>query len=250
MSSTSENTEAPDPGYLGQPLTFMIDIETQGLLYGAPILSVGIAAYVGVHQEEPIIARELYPVIHSEQKHRIDPATMAFWLDNPARAKAYSELLAKRSSEPDLLTPEALADALHEFSRAAISNHNSDILGNNPPASNYSVEWWCKGPHFDIAHLDVYLHPYVGPWKFYNVRDYRTILSELSPEGEPIRADETKSHMAEYDAVRQLSNLVEIRRRQYHIQAMADNYIRSQELAVQDLPPDDSDLLGETDVTA
>lgn len=267
------------------PLMFMVDIETQGTLLGTPILSVGVAAYLGTHRKdtEPgvagIISNEYYPAHTVESHKRIRPETMQWWMDDPVRRANYLSIMKARDAGP-VSSPEQLSQALALFQLEAIEQYNEAIPGNLPPASVHNAQWWCKGPHFDISHLDVFLHPYSAPWRFYGVRDYRTYLKEVNEGLEPIDQDPAKVHTAEGDACHQLLNLVAIKEHMERVWQAAEQTWSSPKTEAEpppaqiteplaqsgstpaplpvgsdpdpfaipelDLPPDDSDLLGDS----
>jgi len=168
-------------------LNVMIDLETLGTSPAAPILSIG-AVYFDPDTGE--LGPELHVKLDFEEAcedRKIDPATVKWWLCQSDEAR--SALLDDQEGFPIIFKEEAL-DLLSEF----IHMVNGD------------AKVWGNGATFDISMLED-LYRQLGekiPWKFYNVRDVRTVvaLAEgiVDRSGTPF---EGTQHNALADAVHQ-----------------------------------------------
>jgi hypothetical protein len=157
----------------------MIDIETIGVAPGATVLTIAAQSF------DPFgtgyYPRHYYARIslESQENRTIDDSTLDWWATQPAivREEAFND-------EGRVPLDQAL-DELGKLIR------NSKFL-------------WCQGPTFDCTILE---HAYKSyhkplPWKYYMVRDSRTVFS-LWPD-QPIPPT---SHHALEDCRRQIGML-------------------------------------------
>lgn len=163
----------------------MIDLETLGTTTDSAILSIGAVRF----NEEEIDDKGFYRVITIESnqaaKRRINADTLRWWLNQSDKAKAVF-------NDP---AAAALFEALGDL---------VDYIGVNKD----NVRVWGNGADFDIAML---AHAYMQeecdtPWKFYNVRCFRTVknLSRVQNVPKPVNQG---AHNALFDAVAQAQHL-------------------------------------------
>jgi hypothetical protein len=126
----------------------MIDLETMGLVPGAAIVSIGAVVF------DPRINRVTKNTFYREldwasQGRQIDPNTQQWWTGRVAGAKA-------------------ALDGLDDLD-AALADLTSWLPRDCKP--------WGNGATFDISMLEnaYRQHNIAIPWKFWNVRDCRTI---------------------------------------------------------------------------
>ena len=129
----------------------MVDIETLGTTPDAAIISLG-AVWFDPRSDE--MGAELYRVIDPRQRRHIDPDTVLWWFGQPSGSNPF----ARRAAMHPL--PDALED-LSVF-----------IAQNTGP-----VRLWSQGAAFDGVLLEDAFrqHGRVAPWKFWDVRDTRTV---------------------------------------------------------------------------
>lgn len=167
-----------------KPNHVMIDLETMGLTPGSAIVSIGAVIF------DPRINRvsknTFYRELDWEDQNRIiDPKTLEWWQGKAPEAKAALNGL------------DSLDDTLVEL-----------------------AEWlprdckpWGNGPGFDITMLeDAYRQCGIEiPWKFWNVRDCRTIkdLYESSRGGYDKKSGGTLHHALD-DAIFQAQYVCEM----------------------------------------
>ena len=157
----------------------MIDIETIGVAPGATILTIAAQSFdpfgTGYYPQHYYARVSL----ESQENRTIDESTLEWWATQPAEVR--EEAFAEEGRVP-------LDQALDELGRLI---WNSKFL-------------WCQGPTFDCTILE---HAYKSyhkplPWKYYMVRDSRTVFS-LWPD-QPIPST---SHHALEDCRRQIGML-------------------------------------------
>ena len=157
----------------------MIDIETIGVAPGATILTIAAQSFdpfgTGYYPQHYYARVSL----ESQENRTIDESTLEWWATQPAEVRV--EAFAEEGRVP-------LDQALDELGRLI---WNSKFL-------------WCQGPTFDCTILE---HAYKSyhkplPWKYYMVRDSRTVFS-LWPD-QPIPPT---SHHALEDCRRQIGML-------------------------------------------
>lgn len=157
----------------------MIDIETIGVAPAATILTIAAQSFdpfgTGYYPQHYYARISL----ESQENRTIDESTLEWWATQPAEVR--EEAFADNNRVP-------LDQALDELGRLI---WNSKFL-------------WCQGPTFDCTILE---HAYKSyhkplPWKYYMVRDSRTVFS-LWPD-QPIPPT---SHHALEDCRRQIGML-------------------------------------------
>lgn len=159
--------------------SLMIDIETIGVAPGATILTIAAQSF------DPFgtgcYPRHYYARIslESQENRTIDDSTLEWWATQPA-------VVQEEAFNDEGRVP--LDQALDELGKLI---WNSKFL-------------WCQGPTFDCTILE---HAYKSyhkplPWKYYMVRDSRTVFS-LWPD-QPIPPT---SHHALEDCRRQIGML-------------------------------------------
>lgn len=160
-----------------KPIDFVLDIETLGTTPGATILE--ISAWCGAQGIDFLIDPNSHP-----GKFELD--TLLWWAtvpEKPAKQRAFD-------SSADRYGLEIALNRLNDF----IKENEPDYF------------WGCS-PDFDYKHLEYwYKHFQIEiPWKYYQLRDVRTIRDFLTRE----RIDELEGraggigeckHMASYDA--------------------------------------------------
>ncbi len=155
----------------------MIDIESLGTTPGSAILSIGVVMFgpagLGETFHAPVLLQSCTAVGLT-----IDPNTIAWWMQqsDTARAAAFRD------------DAEALAVVLYRF-----STWFTEVHAERP---------WCHGATFDVPVLEAAYKAcgIVPPWKFWNVRDTRT-LYELA--GVKVDRNEGTHHNALDDALAQ-----------------------------------------------
>lgn len=161
-----------------KPVDLIIDIETLGTEPGATILEIG--AWSGANGLNLLID----PNSH---QGKIELGTMLWWATVPDKA-AKENVFGENEKR---LTLEAAIDRLNQF----IEEIEPDYF-------------WGNSPDFDFGHL-AYWYKHFNkkiPWKYYQLRDVRTIKDFLTQE----KLDELKArapvrvggclHMADCDA--------------------------------------------------
>lgn len=172
----------------------MIDIETMGQTPSAPIIAIGAC-------EICALPETFYRVINLESACEaggvIDPATVLWWLRQPAEAR-------------DEFKPgdgDEIPDVLLSFTR---------WLGAICPDMNQLVVW-ANGASFDFPILTESFRRcgMPRPWHFWNERDYRTIKA-LYPH---LKADQRLGkHNALNDALTQAEHLNWLLYRQHQLE--------------------------------
>jgi hypothetical protein len=156
----------------------MIDIEGLGTGPDAAILTIAAQSFdpfSNTHYDRHYYARI---TLESQENRRIQDDTLAWWATQP---EAQAEAFAEEDRIP-------LDQALDELYRLAWQH---DYI-------------WAQGPTYDINILEHAYKSYnkTQPWKFYRVRDSRTVLS-LWPE----RPVPPTSHHALEDTRKQINVL-------------------------------------------
>ena len=164
-------------------LNVMIDLETLGTKPDAPILSIGAVYF---DPDTGLFGCKFHvklDFIEACKDRQIDPATVEWWMGQSDEART------------------ALTDPGEGYSKHDALYHLSAFLDNEG-----DVKVWGNGATFDISMLeDLYRQLDTSiPWKFYNVRDVRTIVA--AAEGIVDRKDipfDGIKHDALADAVHQ-----------------------------------------------
>lgn len=156
----------------------MIDLETMGLNEDAPIVSIGAVIFDPRHFK---VSNETFYVEldwRSQGRCEPDSETKLWWSNQSNEAKISLE------------GKGVLEDALFDLQLFM-------------PSSDVKV--WGNGPTFDITKLDhaYRQHNMDVPWKFWNIRDCRTIrdIYESKRGGLSVNGDTSGAHNALQDAV-------------------------------------------------
>lgn len=136
----------------------MIDLETLGTKCDSPVIAIGAVQF---SPDTGDIGGEFYTRIDwasAIEGRKADPETLKWWLKQSHVARA--EIIKNGAK-----TPEAL-QALNEF-----------IAGLTTDRSIKDIQVWGNGSTFDIGILENVYDQYriFIPWKFWNVRDCRTV---------------------------------------------------------------------------
>lgn len=173
----------------------MVDLETLDTQPGAAILSIGAVLFNSAKPPEECLGGEFYRVVHVPTCEAlgmtISRSTLDWWESQSSEARAVLEHARDSSQSVDI--HEALADL-------------RDFLPKD-------VKVWSNGANFDQPLLDVAYNRIGGfiPWKYYNSRCYRTIIS-LHPSEKEMRPATVLAHNALEDAKWQARHLVNIAR--------------------------------------
>ncbi len=155
----------------------MIDIETLSTQPNATILSIGACP---VFPEEHLDLADFYHEIHPNQRRHIETKTISWWMDQPTK--------------PPMNGISLLSESLWALRSWIVHRFYEDPI------------IWANGTDFDITVLsDAYRDLGVGvvPWKYNNVRDFRTV-SKLFPIE---MSDSDSKHNALADAKWQAAKL-------------------------------------------
>lgn len=167
----------------GLPAHIMIDIETLGVRLDAPIIQLGYCVF----NKNRILKSTEINIEFPTTLEKADLSTVLWWMKQD---KKVIEQVFNPDNRKSLY--HALNSMVWEFKEREI------------------VSVWSKGPQFDIAMLEgkfKYFHQITIPWKYFMVRDYRTI-KESFPD---IQDDNKKVvHSAEADAIHQARHLIKI----------------------------------------
>lgn len=143
----------------------MVDIETLGTAPGSAILSIGAVRFdpeAGVRRKEEIYYR--VRLTDAMQYGTVDPKTLLWWMGQSpaARAEAFSS-----DDDPEAVYLKSALGALARFYEE----------------SGPSVPVWSNGASFDVVLLEHHYQKLFGktPWKFWSVRDVRTIVHLAEP---------------------------------------------------------------------
>lgn len=158
----------------------MIDIETMGTSQSAVITSIGAAKFCFRRQE---ILGEFYERVewmNGQEGRTLDPGTVHWWMSQSEEALAEM----RKNGKPLRKVLEQLKDFIP--SGAGI---------------------WGNGPCFDMSILEnAYLQEELGvPWKFWDVRCYRTIRMLVTGLAEELPREGTH-HNALDDSIHQAKN--------------------------------------------
>lgn len=129
----------------------MIDLETLGTTPDAAIVSIG-AVWFDPRSDE--LGDEFYRVLELEQRRRIDPNTVRWWMDQSSDAR---RVFTTMNREP-------LASALSALETFIFSNPDDPRV-------------WSQGASFDVVLLEDAYRQFemTPPWKFWDIRDTRTV---------------------------------------------------------------------------
>ncbi len=165
----------------------MIDLETLGTSVDAVFISIGAVIF---DPESGSIGATFYTNVDWQSSlvegRRMDADTIKWWFKQSDEARA-----AVVEGGPNLQNALCL---LTEFLDNVKRERGTPIV-------------WANGPTFDIAMLEhaYKSFKYIVPWKFYNVRDVRTIkdLGKARVDENIFKMPIGKSHNALADAVHQ-----------------------------------------------
>ena len=134
----------------------MIDIETLGTKATSVVLSIGAVEFeFGKNELGQEFHRRVSIDSCLDHGLTLDGRTLEWWMDQSDEAKD----VFRRPGDP-------LSEVLLDFQTAF----------------NFEGEVWCNGAAFDVPILENAFHATkrVPPWKFCNVRDYRTVCNLVS----------------------------------------------------------------------
>lgn len=154
----------------------MVDLETLGTKpeTGVPLLSIGWCVWHSHHEfpAEPRAAQ----IFVKESPGQADPSTLDWWMSQGARY-----------------------DAIQKQCAAGFSLQNAVAAFVDAYRVNASMRVWSHGATFDVVILEYWLRHFQidVPWKFWDVRDTRTLfdLGKLRFKG--------NTHDAREDAIAQ-----------------------------------------------
>jgi len=157
---------------------FMLDIETRGTKPGCAIGSIGC---VRLSDNAAFYTRMYW---EKQPDYTEDEATIAWWNTQPP--ELYEEAM-KGTDDSET--------QLRELAKFLMSGDKLPIM-------------WCKGTDFDIPILaDLYKrYGMATPWKYNDVRDFRTVKKVFAWPSAPRSA--TEMHNAIWDAVHQGEELL------------------------------------------
>ena len=186
----------------------MIDIETLGLMPGAPVITIGATLfdpYACDSSEELLRRSTLIRIDVSDAikySNHIDGKTVRWWLqqkDAAIKALVEGETVAVQAALKDL---EDYCNERGHF----MSNKYFDDICDFPKCSRF----WAKDPDFDMRLLQHYYdHPDLKgklPWDFWKCMSVRTVQDLAWPEGGLERPDfevPGVAHDARWDAITQ-----------------------------------------------
>ncbi len=173
----------------------MLDLETMDKTPTAAIVAIGAVAF---DFDTGTLGRRFYQRVDIESSQQcggtIGADTVKWWLRQSAEAR--SEI--------------ATDDAVHI--RQALGGLGCFILRNSPHPDAFI---WAKGTDFDIPIITSAMDRIglVPTWKFWNVRDVRTLEHAARDAGMDLRAAvpfEGERHNALHDAIHQAKTIIHI----------------------------------------
>lgn len=137
-------------------MNLMLDLETYATTMDACVMTIGAVVFDLSGKEINSFYRRIDGASCDSIGLYRDPKTVHFWSQQSDRARYEIETLENRVS---------IQDALFDFTQFWKDN-KCDIL-------------WCNGANFDEPILSTIYHRLVmeKPWRFFNVRCVRTLLS-------------------------------------------------------------------------
>lgn len=159
----------------------MLDIETLGTKAGCVVLSVGAAAFDPTSGE---VSSSFYEAIAFKDSVlsglTVDPETYAWWQKQDAEARRQA-----------FAGENTLFGTATRFAEWAIPHRASD--------------WWCQGSDFDFPIWGAAMKAagITQPWKFWQVRDTRTLYAVAKMNKDAISRDGTY-HNALDDSLHQI----------------------------------------------
>lgn len=169
----------------------MVDIETLGTKVDSPIIEIG----VGLCRDKGDDG------IHFESSSHVVGVTSRAVGDNFDTVKWHLQ----QPSGGDLVTealksPHTVSGAL----RKCLDELQLDLT----ELQAAHIPWYAQGPQFDYVMLERQLVNAVIPWKYYMLRDLRTIDKVLG--GDVVCKDRPNAHRAADDCQYQMRRLVDI----------------------------------------
>lgn len=165
----------------------MLDLETYDTLPTAAIASIGACKFSWSGEILDKFYVNVDPVNCKKYGLTISKETLQWWEN---QSKDIKQAITK-----DQQSLETALNMLSDWTNGA----------------NY--EWWCNGMNFDFPILE-YAHKKVGikcPWKYYNLNDYRTILTLFGLRNDVLRQAEAETyHNALGDAIWQAKTLIKL----------------------------------------
>lgn len=168
----------------------MLDLETFGTKPGCIVLSISAIKFDPSDTPMNVIPENSFSLAVNFQDSlneglKLDPSTVAWWLYQQPQALGQFKDLEIFPVRP----------ALQKFSKWFLENHMRFV--------------WCQGASFDAPILErVYeVCKMSAPWKFYDVRDTRTVYQlAWGDRQEDIPYIDTKNnHVGIYDAFKQVN---------------------------------------------
>lgn len=166
----------------------MIDLETLAARPNAAIVSIGAVRFNWKDGIRDTFLVNIDAFTCKALGLHIDKDTLDWWMQQPKEARK----LWQKDSKP-------LSEALDLF---------TEWYGNR----NHPI--WCNGANFDIPVLE---EAYIRsdkqkPWHYWNVNDYRTILTLFGLKNKDLRANDSSKmyHSALDDAKAQAEILIEL----------------------------------------
>lgn len=146
------------------PIHIMFDIETMGLLPSAALTQVGVIAFKQVGVSNEVLSEQVFnvsPDHWGDNGRSFSGSTVAWWF-NQAEA-------ARKSITSGLLSQKSVVEAFHRF------------VSNNLDKEEGFI--WSKGNLDIIVMEDLFrVHGLPCPWKYWQVRDLRTLLWIADPK--------------------------------------------------------------------
>lgn len=154
----------------------MLDIETMGTRPGAMIASIGACTFAHPGQGRRIFRHRILLEGQDRLGLHMDPATVGWWLDQSAEARA---ALSQRNGA------SLLAVALTGFSGWLAEVRDPLWLGQ--PAR---LRIWGNGATFDVVLMEAAYRAadLLVPWGFRDARDLRTLLDLAGVDGKAFPA--------------------------------------------------------------
>lgn len=158
----------------------MIDIETLDTTASAVVIQIAAVAFDYNDKGQVKILGEFDAKLHtSNQIHdgrTISEDTVKFWLSSDKQQLLLGDLL--RSPDDHYLTD------LENFYRFCNTSK--------------AQEYWSQGPTFDMIILEDMIKPADMPWKFYQVRDLRTVQKFV---GDDAKSKKMKAENSNHNAL-------------------------------------------------
>ena len=176
-------TKKTNPARMFSGLDIMIDLETLHTETQGVILSIGACRFNDLDIDNEGFYRAITIQSNLDEGRTISPSTLRWWLDQTDKAKAVLD-------DPKAIP---LGQALDEL---------RDWIG--PRWEGVRV--WGNGADFDIAMVKHAYGQQQTPWKFWNVRCFRTIKNMESAKSVPAPVN-AGAHNALFDAIAQAQHL-------------------------------------------